>query len=279
MKLGINLWTVYGWEPPQPVSDEVLQALADMGSQGVELVVDEANNPAEMWLERQGALSALLNKLELEVPSVATALFWRYNLASQDEMLRERGLETVRAGCRVAQAFGAGVFLVVAGVQEPHTEYERSYETALASLRAAGDYAADHGVVVGVENVPSNFLCSPGEYARFIADVDHPAVQAYLDFGNGASIGRGYPENWITAVRGNTAMVHAKDHDQGFNAFVPCGQGDLQWDEVFHALREIEYEGYLLVETPPRGGRGQPSRAAGLQAAQTSLSWLSRYTS
>jgi L-ribulose-5-phosphate 3-epimerase len=278
MKLGINLWTVYGWEPPEPVSDEVLQALADMGSQGVELVVDEANNPAEMWLERQPTLSALLNELSLEVPSVATALFWRYNLASQDEGLRQRGLETVRAGCQVAEAFGAGVFLVVAGIQETHTEYERSYERAVASLRVAGDYAADLGVILGVENVPSNFLCSPGEYARFIADVDHPAVRAYLDFGNGASIGRGYPENWITAVWGNTAMIHAKDHDRGFNAFVCCGQGDLQWDAIFQALREIEYEGYLLVETPPLGGRGQPSRAAGLQAAQSSLSWLSRYT-
>lgn len=274
MKVGVNLWTVYGWDPPEMVSDEVIRALAGMGSQGLELVMDENHNTAELLSGRREHLAALLADLGLAVPSLGTALFWRYNLASQDEALRQRGLETVESGCRLARAFGARVFLVVAGLQEPGTEYARSYETAVASLRRAARYAADAGVVLGIENVPSNFLCSPGEYAQFIADVDHPAAQAYLDFGNGASIGPGYPENWITALRGRIAMVHAKDYDQGLKAFVCCGQGDLDWERVFSALQEAGYDDYLIIETPPKGGRGQPSRAAGLQAAQTSLAWL-----
>ena len=169
---------------------------------GLELVMDENHNTAEALSGRRKYLAALLADLGLEVPSFGTALFWRYNLASQDDTLRRRGLETVESGCRVARAFGARVFLVVAGLQEPGTEYARSYETAVASMRRAASYAADAGILLGIENVPSNFLCRPGEYAQFIADVDHPAAQAYLDVGNGASIGPGYPENWITAMRG-----------------------------------------------------------------------------
>jgi len=278
MKIGVNLWTVYGWDPPETISNEVIRALAEMGSHGVELVVDENHNTAELLLARRKQLAALLADLGLEVPSLGTTLFWRYNLASQDEALRRRGLETVQTGCRVAQAFGARVLLVLAGLQEPGTEYARTYETAVNSLRRAAEYAADMGVVIGVENVPSNFLCSPAEYARFIADVDRPEVGAYLDFGNGASIGPGYPENWVTALRGRIAMVHAKDYDHGFKAFVCCGQGDLAWEQVFSALRDVGYDDYLIVETPPKGGRGQPGQAAGLQAAQTSLTWLARFT-
>jgi sugar phosphate isomerase/epimerase len=277
MKVGVNLWTVYGWDPPETVSKKVIKSLAEMGSQAVELVVDESYNTPEILLARQKELSAWLADTGLEVPSLGSTVFWRYNLASQDEGLRQRGLETIQTGCRVAHAYGAGVLLVVAGLQEPGTDYARSYETALTSMHEAAKYAADLGIVIGVENVPSNFLCSPGEYAQFIADVDHPAVQAYLDFGNGASVGPGYPENWITAVKGRIAMVHAKDYDQGFKAFVCCGQGDLQWETVFEALQNAGYDDYLLVETPPKGGRGQPTLAAGLQAAQTSLSWLTRF--
>ena len=277
MKVGVNLWTVYGWEPPETVSEKVIKSLAEMGSQAVELVVDESHNTPEILLARQKELSAWLADTGLEVPSLGSTVFWRYNLASQDEGLRQRGLETIQTGCRVAHAYGAGVLLVVAGLQEPGTDYAHSYETALTSMHEAAKYAADLGIVIGVENVPSNFLCSPGEYAQFIADVDHPAVQAYLDFGNGASVGPGYPENWITAVKGRIAMVHAKDYDQGFKAFVCCGQGDLQWEAVFEALQNAGYDDYLLVETPPRGGRGQPTLAAGLQAAQTSLSWLTQF--
>lgn len=123
----------------------------------------------------------------------------------------------------------------------------------------------------------TSLLGSPGEYAQFLEDVDHPAVQAYLDFGNGAAMGNGFAENWITAVRGRIAMVHAKDYDRGLRAHVCCGQGDLPWDDVFAALREVGYDNYLFVETPPRAGRGQATIAAGLAAAETSVRWLRRY--
>jgi hexulose-6-phosphate isomerase len=278
MKLGVNLWTVYGWDLPEMVSADVLGALAEMGCEGVELIIDERQNTPESLLNRKEELGSLLADVRLQVPAVATGLFWRYNLASQDEDVRGRGMELIRQGCRVAQAYGARCVLILAGQQEPGLAYAQSYATAVASVQQAAEYAADRGIVLGVENVQGNFLCSPGEYAQFLADVDHPSVQAYLDFGNGASVGPSYPENWIKAVEGRIALVHAKDYDEGFESYVCCGLGDLVWEDVFAALRAVGYDDYLIVETPPRGyGRGRPTRAAGLHAARTSLSWLARF--
>lgn len=277
MKLGVNLWTVYGWELSEAVDTDVIRALADMGSAAVELVVDEYANTPDALVKRHSELQPLQETLGIAFPSVATGLFWGYNLASQDEAVRRRGIEVIRGGCDVASQYGAGVFLVVAGQQEPRTEYSRTYDTAVKTLREAADYAADRGVVLGVENVLTNFICSPGEYARFIADVDHPAVQAYLDFGNGMSVGPGYAENWITALRGRIAAVHAKDYDHALRAYVCCGEGDVGWEDAIAALRDVGFDGYLMVETPPRAGRGQPTCAVGLHAAQTSLNWLAQF--
>src|SRR3954453_17256751 len=95
MKLAVNLWTVYGWNLPEPVSADVLRALAHMGSQGVELVIDDGANSVEILLNRRQELSALLAECQLETPSIGTALFWRYNLASQDATVRRNGLELV----------------------------------------------------------------------------------------------------------------------------------------------------------------------------------------
>jgi L-ribulose-5-phosphate 3-epimerase len=200
MKLAVNLWTVYGWNLPEPVSAEVLRALAHMGSQGVELVIDDSANAAEALLNRHPELSALMAELQLETPAIGTALFWRYNLASQDAAMRSKGLDLVRDGCRVAQAYGAPVLLILAGQQEPHTEYGRSYTTSVETMRQAAQIAADAGIILGVENVGTSLLGSPGEYAGYLADVDHPSVQAYLDFGNGMSVGPSFAENWVTAV-------------------------------------------------------------------------------
>lgn len=276
MKLGVNLWTVYGWDIGEPASADVIRAVADMGSAAVELVLDEQANSAAILLDRYDELHAVQETLGIAMPSVATGLFWRYNLASPDDDVRKRGGDVIRAGVDVAAKYGAGVFLVVAGQQEPRTEYRRTYEAAVNSLRQAADYAANHGIVLGVENVRTSFICSPGEYARFIDDVDHPSVQAYLDFGNGMSIGPGYAENWITALRGHIAAVHAKDYDHALNAYVCCGEGDVGWTDAITALNDVGFDGYLMVETPPKAGRGKPTRAAGLQAAQTSLNWLAR---
>src|SRR5262249_31869751 len=147
----------------------------------------------------------------------------------------------------------------------------------VATLREAATYAADLGIVLGVENVGTSFLCSPGEYSRFLSDVGHPAVRAYLDFANGAGMGNGFAENWITALAGQIAMVHAKDYDRGLRSYPCCGLGDVPWEDVFSALRDVGYDDYLIVETPARDGRGVPSRVAGLAAAATSTRWLKRF--
>jgi L-ribulose-5-phosphate 3-epimerase len=277
MRVGMNLWTIYGWNLPEFVSPDVLRSIGKLGVRGVELVLDDGANSADQLLSRRAAVQAILTECGLEVPSVASARFWVHNLASQDAAVRQRGLDHIRDGCQVTRAYGAKVFLVVAGQGEPRTEYARTYATAVASLREAASYAADQGVVIGVENVGTNLLCSPGEYAQFLADVDHPAVQAYLDFGNGFSVGNGYAENWVTAMRGRIAMVHAKDYDRSLKAHVCCGLGDVPWDDVFTALRDVGYDDYVTVETPPLGGRGKIPLAVGLNAAETSARWLSRF--
>ena len=281
MKLAVNLWTVYGWNLPEPVSVDVLRALARMGSEGVELVIDDGANSAEALLNRREELSAMLTECHLQTPGIATALFWRYNLASQDESTRRKGLELVRDGCRVAQAYGAPVLLILAGQQEAQTEYTRSYTTSVETMRQAARIAADAGITLGVENVRSSLLGSPGEFAGYLAAVDHPSVQAYLDFGNGMGVGPSFAENWVTAVAGRIAAVHAKDYDGAVNSHVCCGLGDVDWERTFAALRAAGYDGFLTVETPPRGHGSRPptTRAAGLHAARTSLQWLSRMRS
>lgn len=277
MKLGVNLWTVYGWSLDEAVSDEVLQSLIQRGSQAIELVLDEGKNSEERLLQRSSEIKSLLSASGVDIPSIGSTLFWPYNLASHDQNKRQRGSEIIRAGCRVANAYGAGVFLVVAGQQEPDTEYAASYENAIHSLQQVADYAADHNVVIGVENVPGSFLCSPGEYARFIDDVGHPAVQAYLDVGNGAATGPSFAENWITAVKGKIAMVHVKDYDRELRTFAYCGEGDLNWSQIIKALQGADYDGYLMIETPPKAGRTQPSRLAGLHAAHANLLWMKQF--
>jgi hexulose-6-phosphate isomerase len=268
MQLGMNLWTVYGWRLPARPDEQVLAALADMGVRAVELVVDEDANSVENLLAHREELQALLKKYGMVVPSVASTLFWRYNLGASDEQTRIHAINIVEGMCRVAQAYGAGVVLIVAGQQEAHIPFVQTWNQAVRSVRRAARVAEELDILIGVENVGSNFLSSPGEMARFLDDIDHPQVGVYLDLGNAMSVLNGYPENWCTALAGRIVCVHVKDYDRQLRRSVNCGEGNLPWAEVLPVLKECGYDGYLIIETPPEPASNLD---AGLAAAKASL--------
>ncbi len=237
----------------------------------LEIVVDEDANRVEELLAHQQELQALLTQYGMVVPSVASALFWRYNLGANDEGVRAHAIGIIEGMCRVAKAYGAGTVLIVAGQQEPHTPFVQTWNQAVRSVRRAARVAEQLDIQIGVENVGSNFLDSPGEMARFLADVDHPHVGAYLDLGNAMSVLNGYPENWCTALAGRIVCVHVKDYDRKLRKSVNCGQGDLPWGEVLPVLKECGYDSYLFIETPPDPAS---DLAGGLAAAKESLAGM-----
>lgn len=271
MQIGMNLWTVYGWQLATRPDERVLGALAEMGVRAVEIVVDEGANSAENLLAHQAEIQALLRKYGMVVPSVASALFWRYNLGAKDASVRQHAVEIIEGMARVANAYGAGVVLIVAGQQEAHTPFAQTWNHAVASVQQAAQVAEQLAVQIGVENVGSNFLDSPGEMAQFLADVNRPNVGSYLDLGNAMSVLNGYPENWCTALAGKIVCVHVKDYDRQSRQSVNCGQGQLPWGEVLPVLKEAGYDGYLFIETPPDPGG---DIEAGLAAARESLAGM-----
>jgi L-ribulose-5-phosphate 3-epimerase len=276
MNIGVNLWTVYGWQLPGRVDESVCGALSELGVDAIELVVDEGANSVQELLAHQGEMQALLGRHGLAVPSVASALFWRYNLGARDEAMRGHAIQIAEGMCRVAQAYGATTRIVVAGQQEPHTPFALTWNNAVRSLRQAARTAEELGILIGVENVGSNFLDSPGEMAQFIADVDHPNVGCYLDLGNARSTLHGYPENWCTALAGRIVRVHVKGYDSQRRKHVYCGQGDIPWAAVLPVLKECGYDDTLLVETPPEQAGDVE---AGLDAARQSVEGMRRFVS
>ena len=254
MKKGLNLWTVFGFSYKGiPEIEEIFKKAKEFGYDGIEFVYDdEFLDPKKIDSEKRKLYKELAESLGLEIPSVATGVFWKYNLGSTDEKVRETGKEYVKLGIDLAYDLGAKVVLVVPAVADPAIPYEKIYENSLNSFKELSKYAEDKGVVIGLENVWNKFLYSPLEFRKFIDEVASDHVAAYFDVGNIVALG--YHEHWIGLLKGKIAMVHVKDFDVNvgnINGFRHIGKGSIDWANVINLLKNAGYDDFLNVECPP----------------------------
>jgi len=250
VKAGLNLWTLIGFS--QEKRPDLVWAVAtakEIGYDGAEVVYDDGLlDPKTITKEER----ARIKGVGLEIPSVATGVFWKYNLGSPDERERRTGLEYLRMGLELTRDLDAKVLLVVPGVARPEVPYEDLYENAKRSLKEAAKWAEELGVAIGVENVWNKFLYSPLEFRRFLDEVGSDYVKAYFDVGNVVAIG--YHEHWTRLLKGRIAMVHVKDFDVNvgnIRGFRHVGRGSIDWPKVIKLLKEAGYDGFLNVECPP----------------------------
>ncbi|RLE67493.1 MAG: sugar phosphate isomerase/epimerase [Thermoprotei archaeon] len=250
MKPGLNLWTILGFTySGVPALDEAVRIAKDLGYEGVEVVFDDGPL-APQRIDRE--LRRRILEVGVEVPSVATGVFWKYNLGSPDSYERERAIEYAKMGLDLARDLDARVLLVVPGVAKPEIPYEELYERSRDSLKELAKYAEDLGVIIGVENVWNKFLYSPLEFRNFLDDVGSDYVKAYFDVGNVVALG--YHEHWTRLLKGRIAMVHVKDFDievGSIRGFRHIGRGSIEWGKVVRLLREADYDDFLIVECPP----------------------------
>jgi hexulose-6-phosphate isomerase len=107
-------------------------------------------------------------------------------------------------------------------------------------------------VIIGIENVWNKFLLSPLEFRDFIDSFNSKYVGSYFDVGN--VMLTGYPEDWIRILGNRIKAVHVKDFKRTIgnaNGFVGLLEGDVNWKRVVLALREINYDDYMVAEIIP----------------------------
>lgn len=114
----------------------------------------------------------------------------------------------------------------------------------LARLRIAPALRAceETGVCLGIETeMPA------AELLDFVESIDHSHIGVYYDLGNMASMGVDVPSE-IKLLGRSIYGVHIKDRNAGGGPTVPLGEGCVDFYGAFSALREIGYQGPLIVQ-------------------------------
>lgn len=255
MKKSISFWSFVGKS-----ALEAMQIAKDAGFDGIELALDAEgplnSNTTEAELE---ALKDAAAKVGLELPSVASGLYWSYSFTSDNAEERRKAHDIAVKEMQCAKALGADTVLVVPGSvsvefvpERPVVAYDVAYERALEEMKKLAPIAEELKINIGVENVWNKMLLSPLEMRTFIDEIGSDYVGAYFDVGN--VVFTGYPEHWIRILSSRIKKVHFKDFRRnpgGLNSFVDLLAGDVDWKAVRQAFRDIGYDGWVTGEMIP----------------------------
>lgn len=124
----------------------------------------------------------------------------------------------------------------------PSDEFARTAE----GLRELAEYAARRGVMIALEPMShfrTHLVNTPEQLMRLLALADHPNLRAVLDTYHLVTEIRDYRQAILT-TQARLIGLHACENDRG----VPGG-GLIPWETVFAALRDIAFDGYIMLET------------------------------
>jgi len=209
----------------------------EVGLSGVELRVGNAADTLEIAdpAVRQ-RYKDKIRETGLVVPSLMMGLLNSYPLASDP-----RAPVWLEQSIDAAQDLGAKVILVAffskGDLLQDGQLKAADVDVVVQRLKAAAPRAQKAGVILAIEN-----LVSAQQNLEILQRIAHPSVRIYYDVGN--CTGRGYdvPAE-IRLLKDQIASIHFKDNP-GF-----LGEGKVAFPEIAKALRDINYQGWIILET------------------------------
>lgn len=243
--------------------EENCELAAEAGYDGIEPMLGASQVTDESYVSD---LEAATEEYGLDVPSIVPHGLGGTQ-SSPDPQTRREGLEAGRDALELADRLGCERILVVAGAVNEETAYDVAYENATEGVSTLAEDAADYDIDLGIENVWTDFLLSPLEFAEFVDEcARHGPVGAYFDVGNILKLGR--PEQWIRILGDRLTAIHVKDFHTDIgtgDGFTYPLQGDVPWEMVAEALEDVGYDGWIAPEVSPypTNGHRMPAQVLG----------------
>ncbi len=180
------------------------------------------------------------------------------DVSSEDETVRRAGIDYMKQLVRQMDVadirkIGGILYAYWPCDYSQNIDKERSREISIASVREMADFAADYGVEMEMETVNrfEQYLINSAEEAvAYVRDVGRANVKVMLD-----CFHMNIEEDSMGGAIRTAGEYLGHFHIGECNRKVP-GKGRMPWQEMADALREINYQGYVVMEPFVRMGGG-----------------------
>jgi len=241
MKYGVNtmVWTTRVDDRLAPLFAKVKK----WGFDGVELFLspDEPANTAEVgrMLDAAGLARTTCSVLPRQA-----------NLISSDADIRARGVEFLKKCLDRTAELGAtlicGPLYAGLGVMTGARRTPQEWDWAVDGLTKVAQHALRLRLIVCIEPLnrfETYFLNTQSDAAKLVKDIGAPNVLIHFDTFH-ANIEEQNPAASLRSIAKILGHVHISENDRG----IP-GTGHNDWRGILSVLQQIDYDGWLTIES------------------------------
>ena len=245
MKFGVNTWV---WTAPLTTEElEVLAPkIAKMGFNHIEIPIDD---PKTLDFNK---CREIINKAGITSISCCVAMGPDRDLIDSDPKVRQNGVDYVKASIDGLAMVGGrnlvGPFYSAVGRtwQQSAEEREHDMQILVEILKDFADYASKKGVALGLEPLnrfETSFITTADQAIELVDRVNHPALKIMLDTFH-MNIEENSMGDAIRKVGPRLLQVHSNENNRG-----TPGAGHVPWKEVAQALKDIKFDGVMVIES------------------------------
>lgn len=235
MKLGLinSAWAQTGLD-----TSFGIQKTKEIGFDSIDIFAD----PLDIDVKERKLIKDECDRIDLPIISVACVAV---GLIDFNPSVQRFHLERVKAYLDLAYTFEARNVLLVLGEyiwQREVIPPAEQWDTGVRHVRSLGEYAAELGLEIALELEPFHLslLNDIDSMARFLNNVDHPAVKANVDISH--LVLAKQPATALEKLRGHVAHVHISDCDGKVHGDLPPGRGVVEFPPYLRALKDLDID-------------------------------------
>lgn len=231
---------------------DLLTKVKNMGYDIIEIAVEDTR------IIDWKTIKEIARDLDLKI-TISGAFGAERDISSTEPAYREIGKQYIIDCIKIAQdvgspIFGGPVYSAVGKtrlVSDDQKKQER--EWCVNTLVEIGKIAADHGVAVGLEPLnrfETDMVNTVDQALSIVHEVASPNLKIVLDTFHSNIEEKDIPTSIRKIGKDLLCHVQGNESDRG-----TPGTGHLEWEGISEALKEIGYDGAVVIET-----FGQPSK-------------------
>lgn len=259
--------------------EAALEIIAALGYRGVAITLDNyILNPRASDLDRQlERTNAILKKNSLTCVVETGARFllnpWSKHeptLICADANGRKVRLDFLKRAADIAARLDGQALSFWSGIKHEGIEDAQARDWLAAGCRELSDYAGQYHMPLAFEPEPGMFIENLTQFQKLAERVGSPLFGLTLDVGHAFLTEAGGIADCILNFKDHIRNIHLEDMKKGAHQHLQFGEGQIEFSEVFDALKKIQYAGPVNVEL------SRHSRNA-VNAAGQALEYLAKY--